>query len=108
MLWVDAEVAAVVEGVDVGAEEESVVEAVFAACGKRPDVRGLEHWADFGAGDGAAAVVGVEDDCLERVLAEALRREPGVAVDRARAVPGWARSTSTAGVPTMRCRRSRK
>lgn len=55
---------------------------MFAAGGERPDVGGLQDRSDVAAGDRAAAAVGVEDDGLERLLAESLRGQPRVAVHR--------------------------
>jgi hypothetical protein len=51
---------------------------VLSAGGERADVRRLQDWADLGAGDGAASVVGVQDDGLEGLLAEPLWRQPGI------------------------------
>jgi hypothetical protein len=51
----DGDVAGVEEAVDVGAEEEAVVEAVLAPLGHGPDVRGVQDRDGLLSRDGAAA-----------------------------------------------------
>ena len=62
------DVAAVEEFVEVGAEEEAVVDRVRFDVGEVADVGGLEDRQGALAGDGAAALVGVEDGNAEAVL----------------------------------------
>ena len=87
---VDAKVATVEHRVHVGAQQQSVVEPVLPASSDRTNVGGLQDRGYVGAADGAAAVVGVQDDGLERTLAKPVRCQPRVAEHRPRPVPGLA------------------
>jgi hypothetical protein len=63
---------------------------MLAAFGDRANVRRLQYWWDVGAGDRAAAVIGVQHDCLERALAEPIGGQPRVAEYWPGPVPGLA------------------
>lgn len=56
---------------------------MLASGGDRTDVRGLEHGRNMGAADRRILVVGMEDHGLECLLAQPLRREPGITEHRA-------------------------
>ena len=71
---IDAEIAAVEQGVDVGSQQQSVVEAVLATVVDRADVGGLQDWRDVRSGDGAPPMICVEDNGAERVLPEPVGR----------------------------------
>lgn len=88
MLGVHAEVSAVEQGVDIGSEQQPVVEPVLPSLGDRADVSRLQDRRDVRAADGAAPVVGVQDDRLEGLLAEPVWRQPQVAEHRPGPVPG--------------------
>jgi hypothetical protein len=60
--------------VDVGPEKQPVVEPVLTSGGYRPDVGRLQDWRDVRAADGAAAVIGVQDDRLEGLLPQPIWR----------------------------------
>src|SRR5215468_11459157 len=59
---VDAKVATVEHRVHVGAQQQSVVEAVLAAVGYRPNMSSLQYRADLRPSDRAVAVVRAEHD----------------------------------------------
>src|SRR5690348_10483224 len=71
----------------IGAQQQAVVEAVFATGWEGQDVRGLQDRADLGPGDRATAVIRVLYYRLEGTLTEPLGHQPWVAVDGAGAVP---------------------
>jgi hypothetical protein len=48
---IDREIAAVEHRVDVGAQQQSVIEAVLTALRDWPDVRRLQHGTDLGLGN---------------------------------------------------------
>ncbi len=72
---VHCEIAPVEHGVDIRAQQESIVHAMLSALGYWMDVGGLKCRKDRVPCDGAAAVVGLLDDCLERPLAKARGHE---------------------------------
>jgi hypothetical protein len=67
----DGDVAFVVEAVDVGAEEEAVVETVLASLGDGADVGGVQDGEGLFSRDGAAALVVVRHQDAEGALAQA-------------------------------------
>lgn len=85
---VDADISAVKEGMDVRPQQQPVVEAVLTARRNGSDMRSLQDRCDVGSADGATAVIGVEDDRLERALAESVGREAWVTEYRAGTMPG--------------------
>ena len=87
---VNAGVSAVEQGVDVGSEQEAVVQAALSGFADRADVSRLQDGPYLRAGDRAAAVVGIEHDDLERSLAKAERCQPRVAEHRPGTVSGLA------------------
>lgn len=80
----DGDVALVEEAVDVGSEEEPVVEAVLASLSDGADVGGVQDGEGFFSGDGAAALVVVGYQDAEGALAQAGTVEAGISEDRAR------------------------
>jgi len=70
--------------VDVRPEQHPVVEPVLPALGDWPDMGRLKDRRDVRAADGAASVVGVQNDRLEGLLAQPVRRQPRVAEHRPR------------------------
>ena len=87
---IDAEVAAVEQGVNVRSQQEAVVQAMLTARADRSDVSCLQDGPYLRAGDRAATVVSIEDDSLERSLAKAVRCQPRVAEHWPGPVPGRA------------------
>ena len=65
VLRVHAEVPAVEQGVDIGSEQEPVVEPVLPAPGNRANVSRLQDRRDVRAADRAAPAVGIQDNRLE-------------------------------------------
>src|SRR6266446_5493076 len=59
---VDAEVSAVEQRVDIGSEQQPVVEPVLATSGDRADVRSLQDGRDVRSTYRAASVISVEDN----------------------------------------------
>jgi hypothetical protein len=90
VIGIYAEIAPVIEGVDVSAKEEPVVHPMLATCGEGADMRSLENGPDLLGRHGAAPTVYTQDDCLERSLAQALRCKTRIAVHRSQPVPGLA------------------
>src|SRR6476619_2220286 len=63
---------------------------MLAARRDGPDVRGLQNRRDVGSANGAAAMIGIENDCLKGSLAEPVGRKARGAEYRAGPVPGLA------------------
>lgn len=78
----DGYVAGVEEAVDVGAEEEAVVETVVASFGYGTDVGGVQDGEGLLPGDGAAALVVVGHQDPEGPLAQAGTDEDRVSPHR--------------------------
>jgi hypothetical protein len=87
---VDAEVAAVEQGVDVRSQQQAIVQAVLASPADGADMGCLEDGPYLRTGDRAAAVVGIEHDSLERSLAKAVRRQTRITEHRPVPVSGLA------------------
>ena len=87
---IDAEVAAVEQGVDVRSQEKAVVQAMLTACADRADVSRLQDGPYLRAGNRTATAVSIEYDGLERSLTKTVRCQTRVAKHRARPVPGLA------------------
>ncbi len=68
-IGIDAEVSAVVETVDVGAQEKSVGDGMRAAIGKGSYVRGFETGKGGARRHSAAVLIGIGDGSLEVALA---------------------------------------
>jgi hypothetical protein len=79
---VDAEIATVKQGVNVRSQQEPVVEPVLAAPPDRANVSGFQNRRNMSTADGAAAVIGIQDDRLEGALAKPVRGQARVAEDR--------------------------
>jgi hypothetical protein len=75
---VHAQIATVENGVHVRPEQQAVVEPVLTALSHRADMRRLKHGWNMRAGDRALPLVGIQDHGLERLLAQPVRREPGI------------------------------
>jgi hypothetical protein len=77
----DSDVALVVEAVDVGAEEEAVVEAVLASLADREDVGGVQDRQRLLSGHRAATLVAVRHQHAESALAQPATDGDGISVD---------------------------
>lgn len=73
---VDTEIAAVEEPMDIGTQEEPVVHAMLSVLRDGADVCCLKDGADLAARDGAPALVGGENQALERLLSYARDDQP--------------------------------
>ena len=62
---VDAKVPAVEQGVDIGSEQQAVVEPVLAASGDGAYMRGLQNRRDVRSAYRTASMIGVQDNRLE-------------------------------------------
>ncbi len=62
---IDAEVSAVEQRVDIGSEQQAVVEPVLAASGDGTDMRGLQNRRDVRSAYRTASMIGVQDNRLE-------------------------------------------
>ena len=79
----DGDVAAVEERVNVGAQEQAVVDAVRSVAGDRADVCCLQDGQRLLVRDRAAAFVGLHDQRLERALPQPLAHQARLAPHRA-------------------------
>lgn len=85
-----AEISAVEQCMDVGPQQKPVVQAVLSSGGDRTDMGCLQDRRDVGAANSAPAVVGVQDNRLERLLAEPVGRQSRIAEYGPGPVPGLA------------------
>ncbi len=90
VIGIYSEITPIIEGVDVRAKEEAVVHTMLASFGEGADMRSLENRPDLLGCYRATPTVCSQDNCLERLLAQALRCETRVAVYRSQPVPGQA------------------
>lgn len=72
-IFVDGDALKVEQGVEVGAKEQSVVDVVGVVAVIAVDVCGFQDGEHCGSGDGAAAVVGVDQGVSELRLSSSLR-----------------------------------
>lgn len=92
-IWAHADIAMIEERVDVGAEQEAVVDAVSPASANRLDMGSLKNGQSLFPGYGAASVIDIGDKYPEGALTEAGSDESWVAPHRA-LVRAGARSAS--------------
>ncbi len=95
----DGDVAGVEKTVDIGAEEEAVVEAVLASFGHRPDVGGVQDGEGLLSRHGAAALVVVRDQDPEGALAQTRTHQDRISPHR-RLLQGGLRHLSGPGEQT--------
>lgn len=87
MVRIDSEIAAVIQGMDVRAQEQTVVRAVLPADRQRPNVGCLQDASYALSCDGAAGVACLEYDRLKGLLTESLGRQSRGSVDGTGAMP---------------------
>ena len=87
---IDSNVSLIEQGMDVGSEQESVVEAVLTARGDGPDVSSLENGRYVRPADRAATMVRTENDGLEGSLTKPVGGEARIAKHRPGPVPRFA------------------